>query len=748
MALAVAFVACQAAAPAKPKDPDPGPPGKDAPPAPQRPYVDVEFEDINLPATDATGEMYMMQIPLVGHFVDPDAKEGDPPLMYGATSSKPEVVKAEVSGSALTLTAVAEGSRARITVKATDKDGQSSSGAEPGARFYVDVMETVAPIVKSGGIEAQILYLDDGPQTITLTTSEDSEDGYFTHPSAITYTTVSSLPAGVVEVAKADGTLTLTPLVPNSTRVTVVATADGRSTAPVIFVVTVKPGSEPVGPVPDPDPDPMGVTINDVPGTLSITPAAEMMYGEVPLPANHKLSETSDVVDVMAKDAANADSLTMNVWKVMALKKGSVEVMVLDASGTEVKRIMVTVTADPPAGNCPTTMRLAPGDSEKCTLPAGVTMKPRLPDKVDASEELGSTGNVWIVTALEKASDPVPIYLQDATGAPRGQIMVTVLNQAPMRIVKKKNPDQMNLVNAVDLTDTAAVDEAGLYYETGNLMLSDFFSDDDGDELHYKVTVSNNAALVKVTDKSFAVLTTSADGDTKTGGFTLDVLRSLGDFITLTVEAYDGTDAMAAKATGKAIFEFYTLPPKSRATYKATQVASGTEPSGNVSPVDIGNRLGEKHTLTIEDSSHSITTTVGFVFAEGYRKELSEKKMIVTEDATEVVAAASSDAEVVTGKAPKTTARTLAGALDYYKITPRGPIAAELNTDLSGSPMLMITAHAPGTGYIDIDYYVWVKSKAKGPVGNAPADIGDKWESQRKTIKVNVKLCVEFDDCP
>ena len=107
-----------------------------------------------------------------------------------------------------------------------------------------DPVPPVAPTVKAGGIDAQELYLDDGPMDIVLTTSEGSDKGYFTHESAITYD-VSSSPSGVVNPVEANGTLTLTPLVTGPTRVTVVATADGASTAPVVFTVTVMAGSAP-----------------------------------------------------------------------------------------------------------------------------------------------------------------------------------------------------------------------------------------------------------------------------------------------------------------------------------------------------------------------------------------------------------------------------------------------------------------------------------------------------------------------
>ena len=262
--LAVALVACQAAAPT-PKDPEPGPPGEPGKPAPQRPYIDDEFVDVELATS---GEMAMRTISLAGHFVDPDGKESDPPLKYAAKSSNSEVVTAEVSGSTLTLTAVAEG-RARITVRATDKDGQSSSGAEPGARFYVDVMPTVAPVVAEGGIPPQTLYLPEDPQTIVLTSSEDAE-GYFSHDKSITYD-ISVSPEGfVLAVEEPEGSLKLTPRVAGSTIVTITAMADSKSTDPVEFTVTVMARSKPVGPEATGEINPMTLMVGGDPGSVDV----------------------------------------------------------------------------------------------------------------------------------------------------------------------------------------------------------------------------------------------------------------------------------------------------------------------------------------------------------------------------------------------------------------------------------------------------------------------------------------------
>ena len=240
MALAVVMIACEAAAGKPGEAGEAGPPGE---PAPKLPYLTKGFSPVELAAT---GEMATKSISLAGHFTDPH--EGQ--LTYSASPEPSGVVTTAVSDSTLTLTAVGEG-KATVTVAAKNKDGVSAFN--PGAQFTVTVMETVAPTVEEGGIPDQILYKDDGEQMLTLTKADADSMGYFSHAGDITYI-VDDLPKGFIEATEADGVLTLKPLVTGETIVTVVATADNKSTDPVKFTVTVEKGTEPE---PEPEPEPM-----------------------------------------------------------------------------------------------------------------------------------------------------------------------------------------------------------------------------------------------------------------------------------------------------------------------------------------------------------------------------------------------------------------------------------------------------------------------------------------------------------
>ena len=170
MALAIALVACPAASPG-----EAGEPGKAGEPGGVPPIVDTPIPDMNL---TESGDGKTTTFDLDDHFIDPDGEEGEM-LTYTALSSDEGVVTATVSGSNLTLTAVAMGN-ATITVRVADSDGLRGASD----RFDVSVAETGAPTVTKPILD-MTLYKDDGDATITL-------GEHFDHASDITYTATSS----------------------------------------------------------------------------------------------------------------------------------------------------------------------------------------------------------------------------------------------------------------------------------------------------------------------------------------------------------------------------------------------------------------------------------------------------------------------------------------------------------------------------------------------------------------------------
>ena len=326
-------------------------------------------------------------------------------------------------------------------------------------------------------IPTQTLYRDDDPKTLNLAM-------YFTHDGDITYT-ASALPPGVVMVAVEGATLTLTPETTNQAVVTVMATAAGKTTTSK-FTVDVMPRSEPD------EPEPM-TTLEDVPSTLSITPTATMAYGEVTLPASHTLSETSDVVDVMEKVAANTDSATMNVWKVEALKKGEAEVSVLDASSTSVKTIMVTVTANLPVGDCPSSIVLAPTESTECTVGAGQTL---LPEDRESLTVVATPDDpmTYKITALKKGDTMIEVY--EGTSIV-DHIMVDVTNRPPVKKADMNPAIRYTMVADLTGDDVSKIPaiHTGYIYKVA-IPVATFFEDPDGDTLEYELRSSRPSHAV------------------------------------------------------------------------------------------------------------------------------------------------------------------------------------------------------------------------------------------------------------
>ena len=848
MALAVVFVACQAAAP-KPADPEPGPAGPAGEPAPKLPYLTTGFPDVPLAET---GSLNTATVDLAGHFTDPHNGE----LTYAASSAPAGVVSTSVSGSTLTLTAVKEGA-ATVTVKATNKDGESAFN--PGEQFTVTVTKTMAPRVADGGIPNQTLYKDDGAKMIALTDSEGTP-GIFMHDSAITYS-VSSSPDGVVTAVEAEGILTLTPLVKGETIVTVIATADTKSTDPVTFAVDVMAGSEPVAPMAEGKIEAQTLMVGGDPITIDVEPffsdadsdtlmynASSSMKAYATASASGSIVMVNAVAEGMATitvtatddDGLMADQMfevtveaakepekpdkpkpepepenmaptvSRHIEDIELRPEGTLEieldahfsdpdgdVLIYEITGHDTDVVMatlngrslmvleakmagstdVTVTATDPGGlmtsdefiftvdmSCPTSVTLDPsmadGNTDECVLPTGYSMRSGDMAKVRVEEKHGSDDNVWVIIGLEKTKDPVIVYILDAEGDTHTEMSVTVLNQKPKRTTEPSPTSATNLTqsdkNGVVASGTGEDTASAVqFFVTQDLDLTTYFEDDDGDDLKYKVNVSNNVALVKVDKDDFAVIV----GDTGETKIVLDVLRQSGDTLALTVDAYDND---GAKATQPVVFTINTKPPVSRTTYVVEQYRE----SGNISDVKIGNRLTTGHRIKVVDSDSTDSpkeAADGFIFSKAERAKFAEAKMVIpsgtdnnatSSHASEYVAAPSTDVSGVTHKQN--------AGLDYYTIRTSGPIAAKFHgitpsagegipgtADLSANMLdLEVEAKAVGMGVITITYHVWVRSEKNGDVEGTDADAaGDRWATKYKTITVTVDPCTKFGEC-
>ena len=683
MALAVAFVACQAAAPGKAGEPGaPGSPGQPGEPAPRLPYLNTGFADVELAAT---GVMNTMSITLAGHFVDPHEEA----LTYSASSEPSDVVETSVSGSTLTLTAMKEGT-ATVTVGAENKDG--ASAFNPGAQFTVTVMETVAPMVTEGGIPEQTLYKDDSPVALTLTKADADSMGYFTHDSAITYD-VSSSPVGFVTAVEAEGVLTLTPLVTGQTIVTVVATAESRNTDPVAFTVTVMAGSAPPEPEPPeppkpeppepPKPEPPEPPKPEPPEppkpenvapTASTIPAVEMMTGDDPLDKDLSMYfSDADGDELTFSNPTSTDTAVATVTSegstltITAVEAGT---STLSLTATDPDGLSATgsleLTVSAPSSSIPTTLDLSVGDvvaprTHELQLPDGYSLQTADSSKVNAVRT-GATGegNQWRLTARAKTTTPpsVTVYVNDGNNDEHQQIAVTVLNSPPLRNDEDASLALLDLGMAdIMFEQTGEYSDGALYdpaieqrilYRTGTDstgnglgVLSRFYTDADGDPLSFSIEVRTpHVGLILFKSNSDGFLFTMTD-TADTPGSPVHVVYA--DILTERIDRPIGLDISAndGEATSEeaVYFELRNEKPIPRDDGQVDPSTVDAAHAGNPAYLltqlqepgffreeSYGNRTGVDHIFKFGHSTKMVgsNAVLGFTFAHDFLEKLVE----------------------------------------------------------------------------------------------------------------------------
>ncbi|MCY4559067.1 MAG: hypothetical protein OXF79_22360, partial [Chloroflexi bacterium] len=520
----------------------------------------------------------------------------DPPLTATATL--------DIDEADSTLDLIIRGDaygEATVTVTVTDEDGLTAS-----LEISVTV-EKPAPVVpepdpvapeKTENIQDQMLYKDDGPQTITLA-------DHFRHDRDITYTVESSVP-GVVEATEAAGILTLTPIAKGNSRVTVTAMADELSIGED-FDVEVMSGSKP--PPEETDPDPIEAMGEIADQTVEIGKTKTVDVAS-------KFSIT-DGVDYMVTSSATDKATATNAGSMVTI------------TGVAAGSATVTVTATDSHGNPPamqpidvTVIAARPdhiNDIDTLSI-EGVGAKPRevradadqeleiLPDDqiyVSADPKSGSD-DVWVITGKKKTPDnePAMVRVRNANQRIHKTISVTVGNTPPE--IKEGHPnvviaasDGLTTVHArivkgkkvnADANDIAAI-KAGAdnrLYHVFRFNFSDYFKDDDGlgdidDDTGY--FAMSNEPFVKVMDvgKNYVVA---------------DVRKDVGAKFTMRIYVVDKSKAMSKEvvvtaASPDPISDYYevrqipsfgTLPVHMRqgATHKLAFKAYGKDDAGNL----------------------------------------------------------------------------------------------------------------------------------------------------------------------
>ena len=174
-------------------------------------------------------------VDMAEYFTDPDGET----LTYTASPSDPEVAGVSVTGSVVTVTALAKGS-ATVTVTARDPGGLS---AMQSFRFAVPNR----PPVAVGTLQAQTIRVGESA-TLDVADSFSDPDG-----DALGYTAASSVPS-VARTSVAGSVVTITAAGPGTATVTITASDDEPASATQQVSVTVPQPNRPprrVGAIPN-----------------------------------------------------------------------------------------------------------------------------------------------------------------------------------------------------------------------------------------------------------------------------------------------------------------------------------------------------------------------------------------------------------------------------------------------------------------------------------------------------------------
>ena len=400
--------------------------------------------------TLTTGDAATLE--LSSYFSDPD---GDP-LVFAVLESDTAVIDVAVSGSALTVTALAKGD-ATATVTATDPEGLAATQA-----FTVTVPNR-APLV-GDPIQPRTLEVGDA---VVLQLS-----AHFSDPDAdrLIYAAAASDPT-VAEVEVSGATMAVTVVAKGVATVTVKATDPEGLAATQAFTVTV-PNRAPLA---------VGVAPADtVPVGQNTTLDPSAYFRD---PDGYSLVYTataSDAAVVGVSVSAGAVTVTAN-----AKGEATVTVTASDTEGlTATQAFNVTVpNRAPVAGDAIQPRTLAVGGVAPVELSAHFSDPDGDPLDFAAVTSNSTVARVEVsdaaltVTAIAKGEAAVTVTASDGDGpAATRAFTVTVSNQAPLAT---------GTFEAWTLT-------AG---ETGTLELSPHFGEPDGDALTFAATAKGVATV-------------------------------------------------------------------------------------------------------------------------------------------------------------------------------------------------------------------------------------------------------------
>ena len=489
---------------------------------------------------------------LADYFIDPD---GDM-LVYAATAFDTALVRIQVSGSTVTVAAVAKG-EAAATVTATDTEGLTATQA-----FTVTVPNR-APLAVSE-IPADTIAVG---ETATFDPSN-----YFSDPDGddLAYT-ASVTDSALVMASVSGGLVAIEAVAKGQAMVTVTATDTEGLTATQALTITVP---------------------NRAPLAVGKIPADTLRVGE---------SRTLELIayfsdpdgDALACEASVSDSalaaasVSGSRVSVTAISKGraTVTVTATDTEGlTATQELIVTVPNRAPlaVGAVPADT-IAAGDTVTVD-PSGYFSDPDGDDLAYAAAASDSgvvtamvSGSAMMVAAVGKGRSTVTVTATDTEGL---TAMQTFTVMVPNRV-----PQAVGVVPAT----TVSVGE------TTTLDPSAYFRDPDGDDLAYGAMVSDST-----------VVTASASA---TGAITLAGIARGDGTVTITA-----TDTEGLEATQPFVV---TVP--NRAPHAVGEMGAGTMAAGQTTTLDLLSYFSDpdgdalSHVVSVSDSAVVAASVSGSV---------------------------------------------------------------------------------------------------------------------------------------
>ena len=475
-------------------------------------------------------------------FTDPN---GDM-LNYSATSSNPGVATASVSGTGITVKAVAPGS-ASVTVTATDPGGLQ------GQQSFSVTVPNRAPQPRSA------------MPSITVPAGESravEASSYFNEPDGETlaYSATSSNPA-VASVSVAGSSVTVTAVAKGTATVTVTATDPGGLAATQTFQATV-PNRAPVAGDPIPD---MEVFV----GNSEEVDASE-----------HFADRDGDALTYTVTSSASAVarvSASGSTVRVEAVGQGSATVTVTarDPEGLTARQtfeVTVPNRAPKPVGTI-ADREVEAEDTEVLSVaayftdPDGDRLTYAAVSSSPATARVSVSGSVVTVRGAAKGVATVTVTARDPEGLTARQTFeVTVPNRAPEPVgtipAMEVQPEQS------DAVDIAA-----------------YFTDPDGDRLTYaavssspataRVSVSGSVVTVRGAAKGVATVTVTArDPEGLTARQTFEV--TVPNRAPEPVGTIPAMEVQPEQSDAVDIAAYFTDPDGDRLTYAAVSSSPAT----------------------------------------------------------------------------------------------------------------------------------------------------------------------------